>query len=329
MSKIDLKNLTALELEEILKIPKFRANQIFHWIHKKHLNNFDGMINLPIDLRNNLKQNFIIGNVAIVKTRKSKDGTLKYLLELNDNNLIECVFLKDSKERTTFCVSSQVGCPLNCVFCATGKLGLVRDLTVSEIISQVYLKEVNNVVFMGMGEPLLNYDNVLRSIYILNSKEGINIGARKITISTAGIPDGIRKLAEENIQIRLAVSLNAAKDDLRTYLMPINKKYTLKDLKSAILDYQNKSSRRVTLEYILLKNLNDSLEDAKALVEFCRGIKANVNLIPYNTHAGLFNKSPEDRFVKFIAFLKGHKIEAVKRVSRGYDIEAACGQLAG
>ena len=327
MHKTDLKNLNLASIEQSLNLPKFRAKQVFHWIHNKRVTSFSDMKNLPKELRDELDKEFYVFAPKIIKTSKSKDGTIKYLLELEDGSQIECVYLKDPYGRVTVCVSSQVGCAMNCGFCATASLGFKRDLTVSEILSQVYLMEnVSNVVFMGMGEPLLNYDNVLKAVHILNSKDGLEIGARKMTISTCGIVEGILKLAVEDIQVRLAVSLNSAIDDVRAGLMPIAKKYSVKDLKDSLFFYQRKAGRRATLEYVLLDGVNDSDDDLTALIEFCKGLKVNVNLIPYNEYGGKYKKSK--RLKDFLSGLESAGIEAVMRISRGADIEAACGQLA-
>ncbi len=339
MKKIDIKSCTLSELEKTLNLPKFRSKQIFHWLHQKHVTSFNEMTNISFELRNELENRFYIYTPKIKKTIKSKDGTIKYLLELEDCEHIECVVLRDRKGRQSVCVSSQVGCALGCHFCATAKMGFTRNLSVSEILSQVYLiaaqnckphnhKTINNIVFMGMGEPFLNYDNVLKAIKILNFSEGINIGARKITISTCGFVDGIRKLAEEEIQVRLAVSLNAAVDKIRSLLMPINNTYPLRKLREAILFYQKKTGRRVTLEYILLDCVNDYLEDLESLADFCRGLNVNVNLVPYNFLKGTFKGSPKKIVEVFINELSKRGIEVVERISRGGDIEAGCGQLA-
>ena len=328
MAENDLKGLNLYELEDCLKLPKFRAKQIYHWIHQKHVVSFDEMANLPLDVRKELKENFYISSPKVLKKQRSKDGTIKYLLELEDGELIESVYLKGGEGRFTVCVSSQSGCSLGCKFCATSKMGFKRNLLPGEILSQVYMMpKVNNVVFMGMGEPFLNYENVLKAVYILNSKEGINLGARKITISTSGIVEGIKKLADEKIQVRLAVSLNSAVEELRSTLMPVNQKYPLSELWEAILSYQRKTNRRITLEYILLGGINDSDKDLSALVMFCKGLDVNINLIPYNFYGGEFKVSSKEKSSHFIEKLKSKGIESVLRVSRGNDIAAACGQL--
>ncbi len=323
----NLKEFTLSELENVLDLPGFRIKQIYRWIHKNHAASFDEMTNLPIDLREKLKERFYASTAKIVKRQTGADKTVKYLIEFDDGGRVETVHIPDDGKRLTVCVSSQIGCPFACLFCATGKMGFKRNLSVAEILSQVYIAErVSNVVFMGMGEPFLNYEQVIKAVRILNSKEGMNIGARRITISTAGVPQGIRLLAEEPLQVRLAISLNSADDKIRSMLMPINKKYPLKEIKRAIADYQKKTGRRVTLEYVALKNINDADESVDSLVGFCKGLDVNVNLIPYNQCDPKFEASLK---IKSIAStLKKRGIEAVVRVSRGEDILGACGQLA-
>lgn len=327
--KKDIKSKTIDEIKGLLGIEAFRARQIFAWIHKKRASSFEEMTNLPKNLRQKLVENYYIGNLVVLKKIESKDRTIKYLLELEDGNKIECVHIKSANGKMTVCVSSQVGCPLKCSFCATGTLPFKRDLAVSEILSQIYLSSsVSNVVYMGMGEPFLNFDNVIKSIEILNAKEGIALGARRITVSTSGIPDGIISLAKCGLQVRLAVSLNSAKDEVRSKIMPINMKYPLKELHDAIKIYQRLSNRRVTLEYVMLRGINDSGRDLNALINFCRGLDVNVNVIKYNCFEGMLKPSPIHAISNFINSLKDAGIEAVQRNSRGSDINAACGQLA-
>lgn len=316
------------ELEKELGLAKFRAKQIYKWVHKKHARSFGEMTDLAKDLRAELSQKYEIFYTKIIKTSASKDKTKKYLLKLQDGNQIETVHMIEDN-RATVCVSTQVGCKFSCRFCATGKMGLIRNLTVPEILSQIYLSDcVNNVVFMGMGEPFLNFENVLKSIHILNSKDGMGIGARKITISTAGVPSGIKNLAEVPLQVRLAVSLNSARNEVRSKIMPINKTYSLDEVRSALEYYQDKTGRRVTLEYVMLGGINDSDIDLHALIDFCHGLKVNVNLIPFNAHDKTFKPSPRETIEYFLDALKDKGIGSVRRISRGADINAACGQLA-
>lgn len=324
----NLMDFDLFELKKKLDLPSFRASQIYQWIHKKHVVSFDAMTNLPQGSRVKMQEEYYISQPNVIKIQKSKDGSEKYLLELEDGHRIETVHMKEQKGRITICVSTQVGCPYACAFCATGKMGLKRNLSVSEILTQVYIADkANNIVFMGMGEPFLNYENVLKSISILNSKDGMGIGARRITISTAGLPEGIEKLAKDKMQIRLAVSLNAARDEVRSSIMPINIKYPLSALKSALKYYQKESGRRVTLEYVMLKDINDSQRDLKTLASFCRGLDVNVNLIPYNLCDRKFKPSESARVKAFLKYLSNNGVEAVRRISHGADILAACGQL--
>lgn len=329
MSMTNLREFNLKELEAELDLPKFRVKQIYHWIHKKRAKSFDEMTSLPMDLRDEISKKYSISTPKVVKMAESKDKSVKYLLELEDGNNIETVHMSDPYGRITVCVSSQIGCPFGCSFCATGKMGLIRNLTTSEILSQIYLSgNVNNIVFMGMGEPFLNYDAVMKAVYILNSKDGLEIGARKITISTVGIPDGIKRLALEPIQVRLAVSLNSAEDRVRSSIMPVNQKYPLAELRSAIVDYQEKTGRRITFEYVMLKDINDTKDALSSLMRFSSGLDVNINLIPFNVHDEKFASSTPYTISEFIRILKKSGFEAVKRASHGADIAAACGQLA-
>ncbi|KAF0134959.1 MAG: 23S rRNA (adenine2503-C2)-methyltransferase [Candidatus Saganbacteria bacterium] len=327
----DLKSLCSRFAE--LNIPKFRAKQVFLWLHKKLVFDFSLMSDLPLELREVLSQNFAIGLPRIIKTFKSKDKTIKFLFGLSDGTRIESVLLKSSDGRFTICVSTQVGCPLACAFCATGQSGFKRNLTASEIIGQVYLitknfPGVTNIVYMGMGEPFLNYANVVKSINVLISKEGLNFGQRKISISTSGIPEKIRIFAAEDWQVRLAVSLNSADERIRSRLMPINKKIPLSRIKDAIKYYISRTGRRVTLEYIMIKDVNDTPDALVSLLDFCQGLLVNVNLIPFNSIGGSFKASEIKTVNLFLRTLINNKINVNLRNRRGEDIQAACGQLA-
>ncbi|MFA4967369.1 MAG: 23S rRNA (adenine(2503)-C(2))-methyltransferase RlmN [Candidatus Margulisiibacteriota bacterium] len=330
-------NILDLNLEELKSVltPSFRAKQVFTWLHQKLVSDFAAMTDLPEELRLSLGKQYSIILPKIKSTSTSKDGTVKFLFGLEDGNLIESVLLKDRTDRKTICLSTQAGCPMECSFCATGKMGLKRNLSVSEIIGQVYQimagsLEIANLVFMGMGEPLLNYDNVIKALRILISKEGQNFGQRKITVSTCGIPDGIKRFADENFQVRLAVSLNSADDAIRERLMPINKTYPLSALKDAVEYYITAAGRRVTFEYIMLDGINDRKEDAEKLVKFCQQLRqVNVNLIPFNQVEGGFKPSKKETIEEFLKTLDFNQINAVLRHRRGEDIKAACGQLAG
>ena len=290
MQKKDIKNYTLTELEGKLKkieIKKYRAAQIFYWLHNRSIINFTDMANIPEKLRKMLKADYYISQLQLEKFVKSKDETEKYLFRLEDGNLIESVLIF-SNSRITECISSQVGCKFNCLFCESGKKGFIRNLVVSEIINQVLAVKKNikrfpnNIVFMGIGEPLDNYGNVIKAIQILNNKTAFNIGARKITISTCGIIPAIKKLQNIGWQIELSISLHAPENNLRTYLMPVNKKYPLSDLIRACREYADKSRRQVTFEYILLRGINDSLKYADQLIELISNFNSKVNLIVYN-----------------------------------------------
>jgi len=333
----DIKDLNLNELEAVIEdwgVSRFRGRQIFSWIYQRGVVDFDAMTDLPLDLRRKLKKNFCIQSAILIKRLKSQDGTEKFLLELKDKNLIESVVIP-AKGRITGCLSSQAGCRFGCRFCASGASGFKRDLSASEILEEVlYIKnysqckKLTHIVFMGTGEPLDNYANVIKAIRIINSCDGFNIGARRITISTCGIIPGIRKLSDEGLQIELSVSLHAADDKIRSYIMPINRKYPLKDLLPACKAYIKKTNRQVTFEYVLIKGINSDLQSAKKLVTILKGINCKVNLIPAN-FIKEFNIAPaamhEIFLFKNILIKSG--INVTLRKSRGVDIDAACGQL--
>lgn len=333
--------LTGLSQEEIEKITdelhqsKFRARQIHNWIYLKSAKNIDEMTDLSKDFRENLKTVAKVTDIVVKTKQVSADGTIKYLLEFPDGECVETVLMRfDNRANLTACVSSQVGCAVNCSFCATGKLGFVRNLTYKEIIEQVLTIQrdtglkVTNVVFMGQGEPLLNLNNVLKAINIFN--ESFQIGQRRITLSTSGIIPGIDKLAELNTQSTLALSLHAPNHDIRKNIMQIENKYNIKDLKSALKNYVEKTGRRITIEYLLIKDLNDTTECAKQLAEYLKDIKCNINLIPYNPTAYNDYKRPSNNSImKFKCLLEHSGKKVTVRLERGGDIDAACGQLKG
>ena len=337
MKKKDIKDFTLDELKkkfEDLGEKKFRATQLFHWVYKKGVEDFNDMFNLPVVFRKFLYNNFYLSNIELLKFVKSKDKTEKYLLRLEDGSVIETVLIFSSRGRITECISSQVGCKYNCLFCESGKKGFTRNLTVSEILNQVlFVKKKmqsnpHNIVFMGIGEPLDNYDNVIKAICILNSKEAFNIGARKITISTCGIIPAIRKLQECNWQVELSVSLHASENKLRSYLMPVNNKYPLYDLIEVCKNYVKKTNRQITFEYILIKGINDSLNYADKLARLIGGFNFKVNLITFNPTSGSLLQSPDISQIKsFKEKLLVKKIPTTIRISKGSDISAACGQL--
>jgi len=337
----DLKNKTLDELEQIVlehQGRKFLAEYIFAFIHLNNIIDISGITPLSKVFRNKLvEEGYYISHLKSVQKLAGPDGTIKYLFKLADGNYVESVLLFD-RGRKTLCISTQVGCAMNCVFCATGRLKFKRNLTAGEIADEVNSVhqdsgKLSNVVYMGMGEPLNNYDAVLKSVRILNHPKGKNFGIRHLTISTCGIAPAIIKLADEDIHPRLAVSLNAPIDSIRMKLMPINAKYPLNRLFNAINVYQSKTGMRVTFEYVLIKGINDSVLHAQMLIKRLRGvskrrIKCNVNLIGYNPHAGCkFAASGEEAVKRFARTLSQAGIETVVRARMGGEIKAACGQL--
>ncbi len=333
--------LTGLSQKEIeiitdnLHQSKFRARQIHNWIYLKSASSIDDMTDLSKDFREQLKKIAVVSNVKIKIKQISSDGTIKYLLEYPDGECVETVLMRfDNRANLTACVSSQVGCAVNCSFCATGKRGFVRNLTYKEIIEQVLTIQrdtglkVTNVVFMGQGEPLLNLDNVLKAMEIFN--ESFQIGQRRITVSTSGIIPGIKRLAELDMQSTLAISLHAPEHDLRKKLMPIEEKFNLDELKLALKDYVQKTGRRITVEYLLIKDLNDTVPCAKKLAEYLFDLKCNVNIIPYNPTADNDYQRPSNNAImRFKCLLEHSGKKVTVRLERGADIDAACGQLKG
>ena len=338
----ELIKLTEAELEDLATswgYPRFRAKQIHEWVHRHHAASFDTMSNLPKDLRTKLSEFFPLETVKIFDRQISLDGTRKYVVTLADGSLVETVgmpvYHRDGYlNRLSVCVSSQVGCPMACQFCATGREGLTRNLTAAEIIAQVALvqedfqERVSNVVVMGQGEPFLNYDEVLAALRILNSRDDFNIGARHITLSTCGIIDGIDRLSQEPEQFTLAVSLHSALQKKRDRLMPKVAKQPLSDLKKAVERYTQSTNRRVSFEYLLIKDINDSEEDLRALLDFCDGLLCHVNLLPVNTVEGSPLQAASPATAKhWVETLIHYGVETSFRKSRGADIDGACGQL--
>ncbi len=321
--------------EELLNLgeKKYRAEQIFKWIYKENAVSFDDMTNLSLDLRNKLKQNYSLGIYKILKKQVASDGTIKYLFDILDGNAIETVLMK-YHHGYSLCVSSQIGCKMGCKFCASTGIAFIRSLSSGEIIEQLLAVErdenikISNIVFMGIGEPLDNYDNVINAIRIINNPKGINIGARHISLSTSGLVPGIYRLADENIQCTLSISLHATNNEKRSKMMPINTKYNIEELLQACRDYITKTNRRVSFEYALAKDTNDNLDDAKELVKLLKGMLCHVNLIPINKiEKGEFTKSSNENILKFRDYLNDHGIVATVRRELGSDIDAACGQL--
>jgi len=330
--------MTQAEIEELVLSmgeKKYHGKTIFSFIQDRGINEIDELTTVSKAARNSLKEaGYFISGIKTVEIFSDPDGTQKYLFELGDGARIETVSLNDERGRRTLCISTQVGCRMNCQFCATAHLHFKRQLSAGEITSQVIEAErqggsrISNVVYMGMGEPLDNYENVMKSIYILNDAAGKNIGARHITISTSGIISGINRLAEESLQVRLAVSLHAPNDHIRQKIMHIAKRYPLDELMKAVRNYQEKTGRRVTFEYVLIKDINDSETDARALVKLLGRIKCNINLIEYNPHELCdFLPSERKRIERFQRILQASGIENTMRFKRGRSIKAACGQL--
>lgn len=324
----ELKN----ELKEIGEKP-FRAEQIFKWLYDEKVQSFDEMTNLSLELREKLKENYTICNFNILKKQESKDGTIKYLFDVLDGNAIETVLMK-YHHGNSICVSSQIGCKMGCKFCASTGINFIRNLTSGEIVEQIIRVEqdtgerISNVVLMGIGEPLDNYDNVVNAIRLINHPKGLNIGARHISISTSGLVPKIYQLAEENIQCTLSISLHATDNQKRSSMMPVNNTYPIEELLQACKDYIAKTNRRISFEYALAKDNNDNLEDAKQLVKLLKGMLCHVNLIPINKiENGTFDKSSNENIMKFRDYLNDHGIVATIRRELGSDIDAACGQL--
>ena len=334
-----MKNIKDFDLadlqEEILAIgeKKFRAEQIFKWLYVDKVMSFDDMTNLSLELRNKLKEKYTICNFNILKKQESSDGTKKYLFDVLDGNAIETVLMQYHHGKTV-CVSSQIGCKMGCKFCASTGLKFERNLTPGEIVEEVLAveqdigEEISNIVFMGIGEPLDNYDNVIKAIRILNNQKGMNIGARHISVSTSGLVPRIYDLANENIQCTLSISLHATTDEKRSSMMPVNNRYNIAELMKACKDYIKITNKRISFEYALAKDNNDNLEDAKQLVKLLKGMLCHVNLIPINKiENGQYSKSTNENIIKFRDYLNDNGIVATIRRELGSDIDAACGQL--
>tara|TARA_B100001287_G_scaffold274211_1_gene279085 strand:- start:72 stop:1106 length:1035 start_codon:yes stop_codon:yes gene_type:complete len=338
--KKDIRNIPQEEIKKFFSdnnLKEFRYKQLNEWLWKKGASSFDQMSSLSKNTRELLKTSFEFKSANIDKEFLSNDGTIKYSIKLHDNKLIEGVLIP-SKKRVTACVSSQIGCGLSCKFCATGTLKLSRNLTAGEIFDQVFKlneeskkthnRTLTNIVFMGMGEPLLNYNNLLKAIDKITSKKGMGISPKRITVSTVGIAKQIKKLADDKVKFNLAISLHSAKDIVRSKIMPINNSINLNDLKEAVIYFYEKTKSRVTYEYILFKNINDDLDSARILSNFCKISPCKVNLIEYNKVDSLaFDKSSSKNTEKFIQFLVSKNIIVNLRKSKGKDIDAACGQL--
>ncbi len=335
--KKDIRDLTLEELkEEVAGMgePSHRARQIFLWLNRKNAASFGEMTDLPKRFMAKLERRFAVGTLGLAERLVSKDGTEKFLWGMEDGEYVETVLIRE-KGRRTLCLSTQVGCRFKCPFCASGMRGLIRNLRVSEIVNQLLLVQkvcdcrVTNVVFMGMGEPLDNYDNLVKAIRIINHPDGVGLGARKITVSTCGVVPGILKLKDIGLQVELSVSLHASSDSLRDELVPVNRKYPLRKLISACRRYYEETGRVVTLEYTLIKDKNDSAGDAEKLAVIAKDLKAKVNLIACNPIAELGRGRSDRKSINlFMERLRSRGVTVTLRKSRGTDILAACGQLA-
>ena len=338
--KIDIRNISVEELQKFCKdnnLPKFRAKQVEEWLWKKGATSFAEMTSLSKEMRDLFTVHFVINSVKIHKAERSIDGTIKYSMKLHDNQLVEGVLIP-SKKRITACISSQVGCSLDCAFCATGTLKLERNLTAAEIYDQVFIlneesissfgKSLSNIVYMGMGEPLLNYNNMLESIELITTKKGMGMSPKRITVSTAGIAKMVKKLGDDMVKFNLAISIHSANDEKRSSLMILNDSVPLQELRDAIRYFYDKTDSRITYEYILFKEVNDSVEDAKELAKFCKVSPCKINLIQYNKVDGMdYEKSSNKNTENFISCLEEKHLIVNLRKSKGKDINAACGQL--
>lgn len=341
IKKKNIRNLSQQELKEFfveIGDKAFRAKQVYEWLWKRGVHSFDEMTNLSIVTRDKLKENFEITGVKIKTSQISSDRTIKNAFKLYDGSIVEGVLIPAS-DRMTACISSQVGCSLTCKFCATGKMKRLRNIGFDEIYDQVvhiknqaeqnYKTQLTNIVYMGMGEPLLNYKGLIQSVDKITSSHGLGMSPKRITVSTAGIAKMIKKLGDDEVKFNLAISLHAANDKKRDHIMPINEQNSLLALKESLLYFYEKTGTRVTFEYIVFKDFNDGVEDAAELVSFCRDIPSKINIIEYNPiEDGEFKQTTPERLNAFVNHLEKNKLVVNVRKSRGKDIDAACGQLA-
>lgn len=316
----------------------FRGKQVYEWLWKKGVHQFDDMTNLSLETRQLLNDAFSINHIEVDTMQRSSDGTLKNAIRLHDGLVVESVLIPTPK-RTTACVSSQVGCSLDCKFCATSRLKRMRNLNPDEIYDQVVAidkqsrlyhdRKLTNIVFMGMGEPLMNYNNVLKAIDKITSDEGLGMSPKRIVVSTSGVPKMIKKMAEDEVKFNLAVSLHSARDEVRTQIMPFNETFPLKDLREALQFWYAKTKRQITYEYVVWEGINDTVEDIKALIDFCKFAPSKVNIIEYNPiDDGEFKQAKSSIIERYVSMLEANNITVTVRRSRGKDIDAACGQLA-
>ncbi|WBL24989.1 23S rRNA (adenine(2503)-C(2))-methyltransferase RlmN [Zunongwangia sp. HGR-M22] len=339
--KKDIRALTKIQLQEFFVEngdKSFRGSQVYEWLWNKGAHSFDEMTNISKQTRAMLSDNFVINHIRVDQMQRSSDGTIKNAVKLHDNLTVESVLIPTAK-RTTACVSSQVGCSLDCQFCATARLKRMRNLNPDEIYDQVvaidnesrlyFDRPLSNIVFMGMGEPLMNYNNVMKAVDKITSDEGLGMSAKRITISTSGVPKMIKKLADDEAKIKLAVSLHAATDEVRTKIMPFNETFPLEDLRESLEYWYSKTKSRITYEYIVWRDVNDTRKDAMALVRFCKYVPCKVNLIEYNPiDDGDFQQASSQATDMYQNLLEQNGITVTVRRSRGKDIDAACGQLA-
>jgi 23S rRNA (adenine2503-C2)-methyltransferase len=338
--EVDLRNLSPCELEDFVRVfgkERYRSVQILRWLYQKGIHSIEEMTNLSKRFRTDLGRISFVSRLSPIRVEEARDGTKKFLFELQDGNRVESVLIPE-KARLTLCVSTQAGCALGCRFCLTGMTGFKRNLTTAEILNQVLavretlaVKEaITNIVLMGMGEPLANYDNVLRAIQLMLHPDAFKFSSRRVTLSTAGMLPEMRRLSEEKIAFRLAVSLNASDDETRSKLMPVNRSYPLKELLEICRDFPLRRRTRITFEYVMASGINDSPRDAKRLVKLLHGIPSKINLIPLNEAPGIPFKRPSDENIaRFQQILMDANLAAIVRRSKGADISAACGQLQG
>lgn len=316
----------------------FRGNQVYEWLWQKKAHSFEDMTNLPKEVRAMLEENFVINHIKVDTMQRSEDGTVKNAVRLHDDLIVESVLIP-TETRTTACVSSQVGCSLDCNFCATARLKRMRNLEPGEIYDQVaaidnesrlyYDRPLSNIVFMGMGEPLMNYPNVMKAIDMITSNEGLGMSPKRITVSTSGIPKMIKKMADDEVKFKLAVSLHSAVEEIRNEIMPFTKNFPLTDLRESLEYWYRKTKSKVTYEYVVWKGINDDKKSIDALVKFCKYVPCKVNLIEYNPiDDGMFQQASNEAIEAYISALEKNNIVAKVRRSRGKDIDAACGQLA-
>ncbi len=342
VKKKDIRALSKQQLRDFFEDQgdqAFRGNQVYEWLWRKSAHSFESMTNISKATRQMLEENFVINHIEVDQMQKSQDGTIKNAVRLHDGLVVESVLIP-TETRTTACVSSQVGCSLDCKFCATARLKRMRNLNPDEIYDQVvaidresrlyFDRPLSNIVFMGMGEPLMNYNNVLKAIEKITSKEGLGMSPKRITVSTSGVPKMIRKLADDEVKFKLAVSLHSAVEEIRTSIMPFNATFDLKSLREALIYWYQKTKSRITYEYVVWEGINDTQADIDALIEFCKFAPSKVNLIEYNPieEDSDFRQAKEKSIDQYVSSLEAHGIIVTVRRSRGKDIDAACGQLA-